>query len=272
MLSRLALRAAAAQAWKVQAPAAMAVVPQRDMAKYTRTLDERLKLFKDVTETYYNNPERDTKNFPIEVVGEYPPQARLLFLPDSWFANCYNKMGVSGPYVLTVGGVLTFFSKELILLDHHFAEVVAFTGAMYFLWYKLRDVAYGYTLESMKTETEEEWEIPLAEAKKHFTKGVGEMETAIWQEEGQKFLFEAKKEGVDLQLEAIYRQRLSEARTEIKKRLDYQLAKETAVKNFQHNYMTRWIIDNVVKGITPEQEKAALAQCLVDLKAIAGRQ
>lgn len=86
------------------------------------------------------------------------------------------------------------------------------------------------------------------------------METAIWQEDGQRYLYEAKREGIDLQLEAIYRQRVAEARSEIKKRLDYQLAKETAVKNFEHNYMTRWIIDNVVKGITPEQVRRLTGQ------------
>jgi F-type H+-transporting ATPase subunit b len=271
MLSRLALRAAA-QAWKSQAPATMAVMPQRHLGDYSRTLDERLKLFKEVTETYYNNPDRDTKNFPIEVQEEYPPATRMLVLPDSWFGNLYNKMGVSGPYVLTIGGALTLLGKEYILIDHHFAEAIAFSFAMYFLWYKLRDPAYKFTLESIKEETEETWEKPLAESKLKFKENIALMEKAIWQEEGQKYLYEAKREGVDLQLEAIYRQRLSEARSEIKKRLDYQLAKETAVKNFQHNYMTRWIIDNVLKGITPEQEKAALSQCLADLKTIAARQ
>jgi len=247
MLSRLALRAAA-QAWKSQAPAAMAVMPQRNLGDYNRTLDERLKLFKEVTETFYNNPDRDNKNFPIEVQAEYPPATRMLIIPDSWFGNLYNKMGVSGPYVLTLGGVLALFGKEFILVDHHFAEAIAFSAAMYYLWYKLRVPGYKWTLDSIKEETEETWEKPLAKSKAQFQEGITLMEKAIWQEEGQKYLYEAKREGVDLQLEAIFRQRLAEARQEIKKRLDYQLAKETAVKNFQHNYMTRWIIDNVVKA------------------------
>lgn len=250
----------------------MAVVPQRNYNEHTRTLDERLKLFKDVTETYYTNPERDLKNFPVEVPPEFNPPTRMIIFPDSWWANLYPKMGTSGPYVLSVGGILTLFGKEYILMDHTMAEAYAFAAGTFFIWYKARDFIIKTNTEGSKEMNDANWNTPKAVAKKEYADAIQNMETAIWQEEGQKYLYEAKREGVDLQLEAVYRQRLAEARSEIKKRLDYQLAKETAVKNFEHNYMTRWIIDGVVKGITPEQEKASIAQCLGDLKVIAARQ
>jgi F-type H+-transporting ATPase subunit b len=44
--------------------------------------------------------------------------------------------------------------------------------------------------------------------------------------EGQKLLFDVKRENVLLQQEAVYRQRLMDVYTEVKKRLDYQVQKQ----------------------------------------------
>lgn len=48
---------------------------------------------------------------------------------------------------------------------------------------------------------------------------IDDVEKAIWREEGQKHLFEAKRENVDLQLEAAYRQRMADVHQAVKKRL-----------------------------------------------------
>ena len=63
------------------------------------------------------------------------------------------------------------------------------------------------------------WKEPIAHAKSSSESILKEGETAIWQMEGEKHLFQAKKENVDLQLEAVYRQRLAEVHTEVKRRL-----------------------------------------------------
>jgi len=86
---------------------------------------------------------------------------------------------------------------------------------------------------------------------------------------GQAILFEAKRENVKMQLEAEYRRRLMVAYEEVRRRLEYQLAQQSAERQYAQNHMVSWIINSVQKSISPQQEKEALQKCIVDLKALA---
>lgn len=81
-------------------------------------------------------------------------------------------------------------------------------------------------------------------------------------------LFDAKRENVHLQLEAEYRRRQMQVYNEVRRRLEYLVAKEEAEKQFQQKHMVNWIIQNVAKSITPAQEKDALKTTLVELKRL----
>lgn len=83
-----------------------------------------------------------------------------------------------------------------------------------------------------------------------------------------KVLFDAKRENIQLQLEAEYRRRQMEAFNEVRRRLNYLVAKEEAQKYFQQRHMVDWIIDNVAKSITGAQEKEALKTTLAELKKL----
>merc|ERR1712170_44188 len=180
----------------------------------------------------FYGPERDLKNFPHPVPAETAPPTRWGFVPESFFNNLYSKTGVSGPYVIGIGGIMYILSKEIIHMDHTFTEFAFMTFALY----------------------------------------MGASEMKIKQSEATSVAYDAQKEMVDMALETEYRARLSKLHAEVKKRLDYQLAVETSKKRIQQEHMANWIIDGVIKGITPKQEKESIANCINELKTIAARQ
>jgi len=84
-------------------------------------------------------------------------------------------------------------------------------------------------------------------------------------------LFEAKIENVALQLEDAYRKRLRNVHSQVKQQLDYLCDVEDVKRNLQHQSIVSWVVAQVRKSVTPELERAAMQQCLVDLKTLAAR-
>merc|ERR1712059_159481 len=93
--------------------------------------------------------------------------------------------------------------------------------------------------------------------------------TGIIKNVGPSWAESINKEAVGLQLEAEYRDRLSQAHQQVKKRLDYQLETANVMRRMEQKHMVDWIIGNVKASITPAQEAAALKKCISDLKALA---
>ena len=82
-------------------------------------------------------------------------------------------------------------------------------------------------------------------------------------------LFEAKKENVALQLEAAYREQLLTVYNETKRRLDYQVECQNVARNMEQRNGVDYVIHSVKAAVTPELEKASLAQCVANIKALA---
>jgi len=219
----------------------------------------------------YFGPERDTVNFPIKTQPLTNPPVRLGFIPDSWFQAFYNKTGVTGPYMFGFGFITYLLSKEIWVVEHNFTHFLSFWVAFYIIARKFGPSIGKYLDERQDALIQRVWTNPVKDAKQQFSMQIEDLEKDIWREDGQKYLFEAKRENVDLQLESMYRQRLAEVYQAVKKRLDYQVDIQTAQRRLQQQHMVQWIVDGVMAGITPQQEKDSLAKCLTDLKSLSAK-
>jgi len=215
-------------------------------------------------------PERDLKNFPRLKRPLLPGKVRLGFLPDEWFTFFYPKTGVTGPYLFGSGLVTYLYSKEILVMEHEF-----YVGLCIIMMTVYGVKQFGPSLAKTLDDAVDEQANALDKARedtlKNLNQSIKDEELAQWQAEGQKMLFEAKKENVALQLEAEFRKRQAQVFGEVKRRLDYQLEQVNIQRRLQQKHMVDWIVSNVVKSISAQQEKDMLSKCISDLKGLAAK-
>jgi F-type H+-transporting ATPase subunit b len=212
--------------------------------------------------------ERDLVNFPARVRPIDPSPVRMGLFPAEWFEAFYSKTGVTGPYMALVSTGTFLCSKEYFVLEHDFYAGIALAIVMFGV---IRTAGPGLDAALEKRLVEDEHalksirqnEIDLMNESIAYEK-TAQVDATVWED-----IIIAKKEAVGLQLEGAYRQRLHDAYTQVKKRLDYQLEVSNVVRRMEQKHMVDWIISNVKKSITPAQEDAALKKCISDLKALA---
>ncbi|XP_035452871.2 ATP synthase subunit b, mitochondrial [Spodoptera frugiperda] len=213
---------------------------------------------------------RDEKNFPRPVRALEPGKVRLGFIPEEWFQFFHSKTGVTGPYTFGVGLTTYLFSKEIYVMEHEY-----YTGLSLLIMVAVAAKKFGPSLAAWldkEVDTiENEWNSSRVDSIKALEDAVEAEKKAQWRAQGQELLIEAKKENVLLQLEAAYRERLMNAYSEVKRRLDYQLEKSNVERRLAQRQMVDWIVSNVTKAITPDQEKQTLDRCIADLAALAAR-
>ncbi|XP_037070463.1 ATP synthase subunit b, mitochondrial-like [Pollicipes pollicipes] len=215
-------------------------------------------------------PERDLVNFPRRVRPELPDRVRLGFIPEEWFQAFYKKTGVTGPYMFGTGFLTFLFSKEIYVMEHEF-----YTAITLFLFGALLVKKVGPGLSEYLDKRIDEYEDGWREYRANQTDGlvaaIEEEKKQQWHAEGQMVLFEAKKENVALQLEAAFRERQMTVYNEVKRRLDYQVDTQNVAQGFQQKHLVGWVVDQVKKSITPQQEQDAIKQCLAELKGLAAK-
>ncbi|XP_043261837.1 ATP synthase subunit b, mitochondrial [Colletes gigas] len=197
-----------------------------------------------------------------------PSPVRHGFIPEEWFTFFYPKTGVSGPYVFlaTLGTYL--LSKEVYILEHEFYNGLSLATICIF-GVKTFGPKVAKYLDTKVEEQEAELNAGRDEEINTHEDVIKTMETEKWRSDAQKMIYDVKKQNVLMQLEAAYRERMIEVYNEVKKRLDFHSQLDSVERRIAQKHMVQWIINGVLKAITPEQEKATLQQCIKDLEALA---
>jgi F-type H+-transporting ATPase subunit b len=250
MLSRIAIN---------QARSALAVQPVR----CTQTSAS-----KSAAAAVPETSERDLVNFPRPVRLIEPSKVRMGFIPEEWFQFFHSKTGVTGPYAFGLGLTTFLCSKEIYVMEHEFYAGVSL-GIMAVVAIKKLGPSVAKFLDEKVQKDDEALNASRIHTIANTTKAIAGEKLEQERAKGQMMLFEAKHENVALQLEAAYRQQLQTVYQEVKKRLDYQVECQNVQRNMEQRHMVDWVIRNVKSAITPEQEKAALSQCVATIKSLA---
>lgn len=236
--------------------------------RYSEKVDFYISLWAKCDEIYYGK-ERDMKNFPPVKFVFDTPKVRFGFLPDSWFQAFYPKTGVTGPYLFMFGCALSLINKEIWVLDVHFMEF-----AFFCLWGPLLvkfvgPVSSNFFHQTLEVMEEYRCNGPMREIHHSLDSLVATADEEIAKISAATSLIKAKEENVFLQLEAAYRDRLRLAHRTVQRCLDYHVERENVRRRFQQQHLTNWVVDQVVKGITPAQEKETVAHCISELRRLA---
>lgn len=206
--------------------------------------------------------------FQRPVRAEFPGKVRFGFIPDEWYTMFYHRTGVTGPYAFGVGLMTYLCSKEIYVFEHNFYCGISVAIIVTFLIKKIGPMTAAYCDKEID-RIEGEWKQNHEENIKELEDLIKHEETEQWRAEGHVLLMEAKQENVALQLEAAYRARIVEVYTEVKRRLDFQVACHDVQRNIYQKHMVTWIVDHVLSDLTAARQNEVLNSCLRDLDALA---
>ncbi|KYN31680.1 ATP synthase subunit b, mitochondrial [Trachymyrmex septentrionalis] len=199
-----------------------------------------------------------------------PSPVRHGFIPEEWFQAFYPKTGASGPYAFAIGLSTYLISKEIYVMEHEY-----YNGLSLLIICIASTKIFGPKLAQILDKEISKYENDANEMRnseiKQYENLISHEKNEQSNLDGQKMIIDIKKENVKIQLEATYRERLMQIYQEVKKRLDYQVQIQNLERRIAQKNMVQWIVNEVLKSITPEQEKATLHQCIKDLEVLAAK-
>lgn len=253
------------------------MVEQKSSEKSPRVEDSLNDLSKVQWRTEFNGkrlwphdqwPERDLVNYPPYQVKESPNAVRWYFVPESWFKFFYDKTGVTGPYMFFYGLLIYGFSKEHIVLWYDFTEYLILAAAVVTVVKKVGPTV-GDVFRGWYQDDVSRYNSIVQTSKALAGKSLHSYEESLERARNVSLLVDARKELLQMGLEAAYRERMKQVYESVKRRLDYQVALQNARKDFERSNMINWITSEVRKSISAKQEQDTLQSCLQQLRQIA---
>ncbi|EUB61702.1 ATP synthase subunit b [Echinococcus granulosus] len=236
--------------------------------RYHKYVSDAIVRWDKCNEIYYGK-ERDMVNYPTIKIAEQHPKVRLGFIPDAWFQLLYSRTGVTGPYLFLTGTTAFLLSKEYWVVDAHFVEIIPFVIIMTWAIKTFGSRCSDYIGKFTQQRIDNFYTKPMRNTIANLDRTIKSADEEIARAAFLPTLVAAKKENIDLQLEAAYRERLQNVYKAVIRRLDYHVERENVRRRFQQQHMANWITSAVVAGITPNQERETLRKCIEDLKVLA---
>ncbi|KAL6267311.1 hypothetical protein P5V15_000386 [Pogonomyrmex californicus] len=199
-----------------------------------------------------------------------PSPVRHGFIPEEWFQAFYPKTGASGPYVFAITVSTYLLSKEIYVLEHEFYNGLSLL-VICVASVKLFGSKVAQALDKEVDKLDKELEDTRTNEIAFYEESIAHEKKEQSNLDGQRMIIDIKKENIKMQLEGTYRERMMQIYEEVKKRLDYQVQIQTLERRLAQKHMVQWIVNAVLKSITPEQEKATLLQCIKDLDGLAAK-
>ncbi|KPJ09211.1 ATP synthase subunit b, mitochondrial [Papilio machaon] len=196
--------------------------------------------------------------------AEKSGKVRLGFIPEEFFVFFYPKTGITGPYLFGIMALNYLVSKEIYVMEHEYYIGLSVLVIACYSTKKFGSLVAA-SLDKEVEKVEASYNLGRKEEESNYETVIKNAKTAQWRANGQKMLIDAKKENVAMQLEACYRERLMHVYNSVKRRLEYH-AKLTRIEtNIHQKWMCAWILDNVLKSITPEIENKIIVKAIEDL-------
>uniref|UniRef100_A0A8C4R9I2 ATP synthase subunit b n=1 Tax=Eptatretus burgeri TaxID=7764 RepID=A0A8C4R9I2_EPTBU len=182
---------------------------------------------------------------PVPRLPETGGKVRHGIIPEEFFQYLYPVTGVTGPYVLGLGLMTMLLSKEYYIIN---SETMSALGTLAVIVYVIKKYGHKVTEFIDESNDKEQWRV-----------------------DGRKCIFDAKRNNVAMILESNMRERQLMVFNEVKRRLDYHVELEKLKRHLEQEHLIKWVESNVIKSITPQQEKESISSCIMQLKSLAQR-
>jgi len=180
----------------------------------------------------------------------------------------HSKTGETGKITLGAGLAAYILSKEILVIHEETVLALVLGGTV--LWLiRLAGKGIAEYLDGYSQGILDMFNEGRDKSIQGITQAIEDEKAVEGQLACRTDIVEVMRENNAMSLELEYRNRLHEVAREVKKRLDYQYEIETLQRKIEQEHIIDWIERQVIKSITPQQEKESINQCIKDLKTMA---